>query len=181
MMDFAGIAELLETAGSLKLIDKRGSWYSFQGKTLAQGTWNAWFYLASRPDILARIRTVVAAFSDKTDKFGAGSSRNVTYEDTFAEKITSSDRTKISQILSEPLTHVTLDFFSPQMICSQFRNPAARLKLVRSLRDRAAAGGLLKHAPWLDRMLADPLKTMVEPEPFLDEDEYLRLMEHDDP
>jgi hypothetical protein len=172
--------ELLEMAIKLELIRKHGANYNSSfGLNLGKGQAMAREFLDLHPETASEIREQVAALLDYQNKGGTLSSRGAMNEDPFAEKISNSDRRKIAQILAAPISPGLLDFFAPEMICMQLYNPAARLKLVRGLRDRAAGAGLLKHAPWLERMLADPFKTMVEPEPFQDEDEYLRLVELD--
>lgn len=51
--------DLLDCAVAAKIVDKAGSWYSFNGNRIGQGRENVKNYLAGQPEIMAEIETKV--------------------------------------------------------------------------------------------------------------------------
>lgn len=58
-IDFAG--EILKFAAEQGVIEKNGSWYSYNGEKVGQGDDNAVAFLKTHPDLLDEIRTTVLA------------------------------------------------------------------------------------------------------------------------
>lgn len=53
--------DLLDTAVDEKIVEKSGSWYSFEGNKIGQGRENVKIYLMDNPDILGRIEELMLA------------------------------------------------------------------------------------------------------------------------
>lgn len=53
--------DLLDTAVDEKIVEKSGSWYSFEGNKIGQGRENVKIYLMDNPDILERIEELMLA------------------------------------------------------------------------------------------------------------------------
>ena len=67
--------EALDLAVGYGIIEKSGSWFSFEGQRIGQGKDNARLYLESEPEILKRVQDAVraaAAKSDPEEEFDAG-------------------------------------------------------------------------------------------------------------
>ena len=67
--------EALDLAVGDGIIEKSGSWFSFEGQRIGQGKDNARLYLESEPEILKRVQDAVraaAAKSDPEEEFDAG-------------------------------------------------------------------------------------------------------------
>lgn len=65
--------DILDSAAECKVVEKAGSWYSFEGNRIGQGRENVKVYLSENPDILERIQKLVtekitAKKDDKADK-----------------------------------------------------------------------------------------------------------------
>ena len=68
-------SEALDLAVGYGIIEKSGSWFSFEGQRIGQGKDNARIYLESEPDVLKRVQDAVraaAAKSDPEEEFDAG-------------------------------------------------------------------------------------------------------------
>lgn len=59
--------DLLDTAVDEKIVEKSGSWYSFEGNKIGQGRENVKIYLMDNPDILSRIEELMLAKIAKPD------------------------------------------------------------------------------------------------------------------
>jgi recombination protein RecA len=59
--------DLLDTAVDEKIVEKSGSWYSFEGNKIGQGRENVKIYLMDNPDILGRIEELMLAKIAKPD------------------------------------------------------------------------------------------------------------------
>ena len=67
--------EALDLAVGYGIIEKSGSWFSFEGQRIGQGKDNARIYLESEPEVLKRVQDAVraaAAKSDPEEEFDAG-------------------------------------------------------------------------------------------------------------
>ena len=57
--------DILDTATEIGIIDKAGSWYSYNGERIGQGRENVKAYLEDHPDVLEEVRTkVMKTFDD---------------------------------------------------------------------------------------------------------------------
>ena len=68
-------SEALDLAVGYGIIEKSGSWFSFEGQRIGQGKDNARIYLESEPEVLKRVQDAVraaAAKSDPEEEFDAG-------------------------------------------------------------------------------------------------------------
>ena len=66
-------SEALDLAVGYGIIEKSGSWFSFEGQRIGQGKDNARIYLESEPEVLKRVQDAVraaAAKSDPEEEFG---------------------------------------------------------------------------------------------------------------
>lgn len=61
------VGTILDTAHDLKIIDRSGAWYSFNGEKLGQGRENAKKYLSENADILADIEAQIRQKIDQHD------------------------------------------------------------------------------------------------------------------
>ncbi len=76
-------ADVMESAVNAGIIEKSGSWYSFEGNKIGQGRENVKAYLDENPDILDRITGMIM---DRVKKpAGEGSSQESVPEDEAAE------------------------------------------------------------------------------------------------
>ena len=62
--------DILDTATELGIIDKAGSWYSYQGERIGQGRENVKLYLEEHRDVLEEVRSKVMASFSKTEDAG---------------------------------------------------------------------------------------------------------------
>ncbi|MDR2354617.1 MAG: recombinase RecA [Clostridiales Family XIII bacterium] len=53
--------DLLDSAAELRVVDKSGAWYSFEGNRIGQGRENVKLFLREHPDIMKRIEELVLA------------------------------------------------------------------------------------------------------------------------
>ena len=53
--------DVLDTAVEVKIVDKAGSWYSYNGERIGQGRENVKEFLQNHPEILEEIRSKVMA------------------------------------------------------------------------------------------------------------------------
>ena len=57
--------DILDTATELGIIDKAGSWYSYNGERIGQGRENVKTYLEEHRDVLAEVRSkIMASFEE---------------------------------------------------------------------------------------------------------------------
>jgi len=61
-------SELVEIGSELGIIEKSGSWFSYNGNRLAQGKENCRKYLEENPDIAAEVEEKIRAERDKVDE-----------------------------------------------------------------------------------------------------------------
>ena len=62
--------DILDTATELGIIDKAGSWYSYQGERIGQGRENVKLYLEEHRDVLEEVRSKVMASFNKNEDAG---------------------------------------------------------------------------------------------------------------
>jgi recombination protein RecA len=55
------LGELVDLGVKAEVVDKSGSWYSFESERIGQGRENARQFLADNPDISARIENAIRA------------------------------------------------------------------------------------------------------------------------
>ena len=61
--------DILDTATDLGIIDKAGSWYSYNGERIGQGRENVKTYLGEHYDVLEEVRSkVMASFEESKHK-----------------------------------------------------------------------------------------------------------------
>jgi len=65
------LGEIIDIAVDLDIINKSGSWFSYNGDRLGQGKDNVRTYLESNPEVSAEIEARIRANSDKIDLTGA--------------------------------------------------------------------------------------------------------------
>jgi recombination protein RecA len=53
--------DLLDSAAEMKIVDKSGAWYSFEGNRIGQGRENVKLFLREHPDVMKRIEELVIA------------------------------------------------------------------------------------------------------------------------
>ncbi|MDR2131737.1 MAG: recombinase RecA, partial [Clostridiales Family XIII bacterium] len=53
--------DLLDSAAEMKVVDKSGAWYSFEGNRIGQGRENVKLFLREHPDVMKRIEELVMA------------------------------------------------------------------------------------------------------------------------
>ncbi len=60
--------DILDTAVTMDLVDKAGSWYSYDGERIGQGRENVKIFLTANPDILESIKSKILSEIHKDDE-----------------------------------------------------------------------------------------------------------------